>query len=74
MGTTSRDPTDDTTVTVFESDGYIVACDEETGVASQGDTKSAALANLAEALELHSRPIPDDVEEPESSNAPWFES
>ena len=71
MGTTPRDVENDTTVTVFESDGYIVARDEESGVASQGETKSEALINLADALELHSRPEPDD-EELEEADAPWF--
>lgn len=72
MGTKSRDPPEDETVAVFESDGYIVARDEETGIASQGDTKSEALANLAESLELHERPTPDD--DIDESSAPWFES
>ncbi|RXK50585.1 type II toxin-antitoxin system HicB family antitoxin [Halorientalis pallida] len=72
MGTTPRAPDESGTVTVFESDGLIVARDEETGVASQGDTKPEALANLAEALDLHSRPAPDneDFQEPD---APWFD-
>ena len=47
------------------------ARDEESGVASQGETKSEALINLADALELHSRPEPDD-EELEEADAPWF--
>jgi predicted RNase H-like HicB family nuclease len=71
MGTTPRDVENDTTVTVFESDGYIVARDEESGVASQGETKSEALVNLADALELHSRPESSD-EELEEPDAPWF--
>lgn len=72
MGTTPRDVDEGGTVTIFESDGFIVAKDEESGVASQGETKSEALANLAEALELHSRPPPDD-EELEEPDAPWFD-
>jgi predicted RNase H-like HicB family nuclease len=71
MGTTPRDADNDTTVTVFESDGYIIARDEASGVASQGETKSEALINLADALELHSRPDPED-EELEEPDAPWF--
>lgn len=64
---------EETAVTITESDGYFVATDEDTGVASQGETKAAALANLAEALELHDRAVPEDVEEePEPSDAPWF--
>jgi predicted RNase H-like HicB family nuclease len=71
MGVQSREPKEGDTVTVTESDGYIVARDESSGVASQGETKSEALANLAEALELHSRPDPEDAEISEST-APWF--
>jgi predicted RNase H-like HicB family nuclease len=73
MGTTSRDPDEDETVTIFESDGYVVARDDQTGVASQGNTKAEALANLAEALDLHARPEPED-ENPEEPDAPWFDS
>lgn len=71
MGTEPRTPAGDT-VTVYESDGSIVAEDEETGVSSFGETKAEALENLAEALELYHRPTPPDVEEPEPSDAPWF--
>jgi len=71
MGVQSREPEDGETVTITESDGYIVARDEASGVASQGETKSEALANLAEALELHSRPDPDDTELSEAT-ALWF--
>jgi len=71
MGTTSRDP-DDETVTVFESDGYLVARDEESGIASQGETKAEALANLAEALTLHARPDADESTA-EPATAPWFD-
>lgn len=71
MGVQSREPKEGDTVTITESDGYIVAHDESSGVASQGETKSEALANLAEALELHTRPEPDDVELTEP-DAPWF--
>jgi hypothetical protein len=38
---------------IHESDGRITARDVESGVASYGETKSDALAMLAEALELH---------------------
>jgi predicted RNase H-like HicB family nuclease len=74
MGTQSREPSDTDTVTITKSDGYFVARDEETGVADQGETKAEALANLAEALELHTRPVPDDADEPETASAPWFDS
>ena len=71
MGVQSREPEENETVTITESDGYIVARDESTGVASQGDTKADALSNLAEALELHKRPDPEDTEVKEAT-APWF--
>jgi hypothetical protein len=71
MGVQSREPTDGETVTITESDGYIVARDESSGVASQGETKAESLSNLAEALELHSRPDPDDADISEAT-APWF--
>lgn len=39
------------TITLFENeDGWWTASDEETGVASQGETREDALENLAEAL------------------------
>lgn len=71
MGIPSREPDGDETVTITESDGYIVARDDTSGVASQGETKAEALANLAEALELHSRPDPEDTELTEAT-APWL--
>jgi len=71
MGVQSRDPEGPDTVTLTESDGYVVARDEDTGVASQGKTKAEALANLAEALELHARPDPEDTD-PEAATAPWL--
>lgn len=55
----------------FDGDWY-VAKDEETGVTSQGRTRSEALANLSEALELYDEPIPDDVEAT-VPDAPWFD-
>ena len=48
---------------IHEDDGSLTAVDLETGVASFGDTKSEALAMLAEALELHEgggEPVTDD--------------
>lgn len=38
---------------VEEDDGWWSAIDEETGVASQGETRAEALANLDEAVALH---------------------
>jgi len=71
MGATPKQP-DGENITLVESDGYIVATDTETGVTSQGETKAEALENLAEAIRLHERPVPDDIEDPEPSDAPWF--
>lgn len=71
MGVHSRDPSDSEAVTLTESDGYIVARDDATGVASQGTTKAEALATLAEALELHSRPVSGDADINEAT-APWL--
>lgn len=52
---------------IHEDDGRITAVDEETGVASYGDSKAEALRMLAEAIELHEgggEPVTDeDLEE-----------
>lgn len=48
---------------IYEDDGRITARDVESGIASDGQTKSEALAMLAEALELHAgggEPVTDD--------------
>ena len=71
MGVQSRSPDGDTVV-ITRSDGWYVAKDEDTGVASQGETKAEALANLAEALELHERPVPEEDDIVEASTAPWL--
>lgn len=73
---------------VEEEDGGWSAIDEETGVASQGETRSEALVNLDEAVALHKgetgEPVtdadlrdlgldPDEVpDEPREPDAPWF--
>ncbi|WP_135829631.1 type II toxin-antitoxin system HicB family antitoxin [Halorussus halobius] len=71
MGVQSRNPDGDTVV-ITRSDGWYVAKDEDTGVASQGETKAEALANLAEALALHERPVPEEDDVVEASTAPWL--
>lgn len=71
MGATPKQP-DGENITLVESDGYVVATDTETGVTSQGETKAEALENLAEAIRLHERPVPDDIEDPDPSDASWF--
>lgn len=55
----SDKPGDVDRVTLAEGDVAVVATDEATGVVSQGETKAAALENLAEALRLYHRPVPD---------------
>ena len=73
---------------VEEEGGGWSAIDEETGVASQGETRSEALVNLDEAVALHKGEIgepvtdadlrdlgidPDSVpDEPREPDAPWF--
>ena len=73
MGSGVKNPSEGDNITVSVGDSYVVATDEATGVTSQGETKAEALSNLADALELYHRPIPeeDDVEDP--SDAPWLE-
>lgn len=71
MGVQSRNPNGDTVV-VTKSDDWYVAKDEDSGIASQGKTKSEALVNLAEALELAERPVPEADDVDEESTAPWL--
>ena len=73
MGSGVKNPSEGDSITVSLGDDYVVAKDEATGVASQGETKAEALANLADALELYHRPVSnkDDADEP--SDAPWLE-
>lgn len=72
MGARSHGESNDETITVTHEGQWYVAKDESSGVASQGETKTEALANLAEALELHHRPVPENSEEPDPSTAPWL--
>ncbi|QSG13371.1 HicB family component of toxin-antitoxin system,antitoxin, predicted inactivated nuclease of the RNAse Hfold [Halapricum desulfuricans] len=73
---------------VEEEDGRWSAIDEGAGVASQGETRSEALANLDEAVALHRGEIGDPItdadlrdlgidpdtvpDEPQVPDAPWF--
>jgi predicted RNase H-like HicB family nuclease len=57
---------------VEEEDGWWSAIDQETGVASQGETRAKALENLDEAVELTKEARNDDTDAPEP-DAPWFE-
>lgn len=87
MSTTASDRRDGDGVEFIYEDGLVTARDTETGVASCGETRSEALAMLAEALELHEgggEPIedeeaflreigidPDEIDEDESP-PPWL--
>jgi predicted RNase H-like HicB family nuclease len=89
MASTTRGEGDEDGVRfVHEDDGQITAVDEETGVASFGETKAEALRMLAEALELHEgggEPVSDadrremgvdPAEVPADAtvpDAPWFD-
>jgi predicted RNase H-like HicB family nuclease len=68
MATASRDLGD---VDLEEEDGIVVATHTESGVASQGETAAEALGNLAEALRLHTEPIPEDAGT-DVPDTPWF--
>jgi predicted RNase H-like HicB family nuclease len=75
---------------IEEDDGRWSAIDEETGVASQGETRKDALENLDEAVALQKgeigEPVTDDdlrdlgidpetvSDEPEAPDAPWFDA
>lgn len=72
MGSDAREPIDGDSITLTESDGYIVATDERTGVTSQGKTKAEALEQLADALRLYERSVPEGKDIDEPSNAPWL--
>lgn len=73
---------------VEEADGTWSAIDEGASVASQGETRSEALANLDEAVALHEGELGEPVtdadlrdlgldpetvpDEPREPDAPWF--
>lgn len=57
---------------VEEDDGWWSAIDEETGVASQGPSRKAALDNLDDAMALTEEARDDNTSAPEP-DAPWFE-
>jgi len=72
MGSGAESSAAGSMVRLSRSDGWFVATDEETGVASQGETKADALDNLAEALRLHDQPVSEDDEPDDPSDAPWL--
>jgi len=49
-----------------EDDGWWSAIDEETGVASQGETREEALENLDEAVALHRGEVGEPIEDEEA--------
>ncbi|WP_436911048.1 type II toxin-antitoxin system HicB family antitoxin [Halosimplex marinum] len=57
---------------IEEDDGWWSAIDEETGAASQGPSRTEALANLDEAVEATRAAQEADGEAPEP-DAPWFD-
>lgn len=57
---------------VEEDDGWWSAIDEDAGVASQGESREAALQNLDEAVAVTKQARADDTPAPEP-NAPWFD-
>jgi predicted RNase H-like HicB family nuclease len=57
---------------IESDDGWWSAIDRETGVASQGEPREDALANLDEAVELTRESRDDDTPVPEP-DAPWFD-
>lgn len=72
MSSRTDTPDGEETISVFESDGQIVARDESTGVSSFGETKSEALHRLSEALELYDEPVHEDDEPDSEASAPWL--
>ncbi|MFB6069019.1 MAG: type II toxin-antitoxin system HicB family antitoxin [Halobacterium sp.] len=58
---------------VQEPDGWWSAIDEDADVASQGETREAALANLDEAVEATEASRESDSASPEP-DAPWFDA
>jgi predicted RNase H-like HicB family nuclease len=58
---------------IEEDDGWWSAIDEESGVASQGETRKDALENLDEAVRLTVAAEAGNAEAPEP-DAPWFDA
>lgn len=88
MSTPTEGSAPDSSSVLLKRDGeWFVAIDEVTDVASQGKTRAEALANLADAIELHEGggdPIEDpdaflqeeldiDVEDLDDQDPPWLE-
>lgn len=63
MSTTAEDRRGDPGVEIVYEDDLVTARDRETDVAASGDTRSEALAMLAEALELHENDATEPVDD-----------
>jgi len=61
------------TLTEDGETGWWTAVDEETGVASQGETRHDALENLDEAVEL-TQEVEEDMEDAPEPSVPWFDN
>ena len=61
------------TLTEDEETGWWTAVDEETGVASQGETRHEALENLDEAVEL-TQEVEEEMEDAPEPSVPWFDN
>ena len=59
-------------IRLTHEDDKWVAVDDETGIASQGNTREEALLNLDEALEL-ARKSQESKLEARKPDTPWFE-
>jgi len=53
-------------------DGWWTAIDEAASVASQGESRAEALANLDEAVEMSEAALEEDTPAPEP-DVPWFD-
>ena len=58
-------------IRLTHEDDKWVAVDDETGIASQGNTREEALLNLDEALEL-TRKSQESKSEARKPDTPWF--
>lgn len=61
------------TLTEDDETGWWTAVEEETGVASQGETREEALENLDEAVEL-TQEVEEEMEDAPEPSVPWFDN
>ena len=59
-------------IKLTKEDGWWVALDEESGIASQGKTREEALNNLDEAVKA-TKEVQSETSSPPEPDAPWFE-